>query len=90
MIFGVRCPTLKELDLLKPRIENCFHAAALATGCKVTKFEWPMVYWDLRNNPSMSDEYLSYMSGRHSTPFPPIPGDNMGGSTDFGNGMFIR
>ncbi len=31
--FMVRAPTVEELDELRPRVERCFEAGALATGC---------------------------------------------------------
>lgn len=31
--FMVRAPTVEELDALRPRVERCFQAGALATGC---------------------------------------------------------
>lgn len=33
--FYVRTETLKELDELRPRVERCFQAGALATGCEL-------------------------------------------------------
>jgi hypothetical protein len=35
----VRSIKISQLEELKPRVEKCFEAAALATGCKV-KFSW--------------------------------------------------
>jgi metal-dependent amidase/aminoacylase/carboxypeptidase family protein len=37
--FFVRSLKISQLDELKPRVEKCFEAAAVATGCKV-KFSW--------------------------------------------------
>jgi amidohydrolase len=34
-LFSVRAPTVKELDVLRARVEPIFHAAAAATGCTV-------------------------------------------------------
>lgn len=68
---------------MKVRVENCFKAAGLATGCKM-KLDWVMCYYDLRNNEGMGEEYLKYMKGRQGQVFNFI--DSLGGSTDFGNG----
>lgn len=83
--FGMRCPTVAELELLKPRVANCFKAAALATGCKITSWEWPMMYKDLRNNATLGAEYMDYMSSKHGVVFPTEPPAQLGGSTDFGD-----
>jgi metal-dependent amidase/aminoacylase/carboxypeptidase family protein len=40
--FFVRSLKISQLDELKPRVEKCFEAAAVATGCKV-KFSWKEV-----------------------------------------------
>ncbi len=82
--WGFRCPTLAQLDELKPRVEACFKAAALATGCKITKFEYEMRYADLRNNGVLGGEFMKYMTEQHGVVFPPPP-DVLGGSTDFGD-----
>jgi metal-dependent amidase/aminoacylase/carboxypeptidase family protein len=37
--FFVRSLKISQLEELKPRVEKCFEAAAVATGCKV-KFTW--------------------------------------------------
>ena len=33
--FMVRAPTLEALEVLRPRVERCFEAGALATGCEL-------------------------------------------------------
>lgn len=58
--YGVRAPTIAEVTILKGRVEKCFEAAALATGCGMT-LKWTMEYYDLRNNSGLGGEYVRYM-----------------------------
>ncbi|KAL8292357.1 hypothetical protein RQP46_001823 [Phenoliferia psychrophenolica] len=82
LIFAVRCPTLREVEVLKSRVAKCFEAAALATGCEM-KMDWVMSYSDLRQNAALSDCYTSFMSTRFDVRFPAEI--SVGASTDFGN-----
>ncbi|KAM0745941.1 amidohydrolase [Meredithblackwellia eburnea MCA 4105] len=82
VIFGARCPTLAELEVLKVRVEKCFQAAGIATGCDYSH-DWVMAYSDLRNNQSLADVYTDFMTERYKAQFPVEL--SLGGSTDFGN-----
>ncbi|KAK4700007.1 Xaa-Arg dipeptidase, partial [Phenoliferia sp. Uapishka_3] len=82
IVFGVRCPTIAEVAVLKGRVAKCFEAAALATGCTY-KADWVMAYADLRQNGALASVYTGYMENRHDAGFP--AGGDLGGSTDFGN-----
>lgn len=95
--FGARAPTMVELEKLKTRVEACFEAGALATGCTYTTSKGMCYYgelpstWlcsplnpvipDLRNNEGLSGTYKNYMTSRFGVEFPHV--DNIGGSTDF-------
>ena len=97
VIFGVRAPTMAEVEVLKVKVAKCFEAAALATGCEYTN-NWVMSYavrpfdcsrtrlaksgfQDLRNNRCLISAYTDYMKSRFSQRFP--VGLDLGGSTDF-------
>ena len=77
--FGVRAPTQAELDVLRPKVENCFRAAALATGCKL-KITDHMAYKDLRNSAPLADQYRRYMKHRQDVE---MTAAGALGSTDF-------
>ncbi|KAL8290233.1 hypothetical protein RQP46_003172 [Phenoliferia psychrophenolica] len=82
VVFGVRAPTMAEVEVLKVKVAKCFEAAALATGCDY-KNNWVMSYADLRNSGGLAGAYTDYMSTRFAVKFP-VKTD-LGGSTDFGN-----
>ncbi|MDC3401913.1 M20 family metallopeptidase [Alphaproteobacteria bacterium] len=55
--FFVRGAHAEMLAALKKRVEACFHAGALATGCEV-KIEWAMAdYLEIKNNWSIAKRY---------------------------------
>lgn len=86
LTFGCRAPSLAEVELLKKRLEKCFEAAALATGCSI-KMAWVMAYSDLRNSPSLGEEYASYQESQHGVAMNAIPSL---GSTDFVRGPALE
>jgi metal-dependent amidase/aminoacylase/carboxypeptidase family protein len=65
---------------LKERLEQCFAAAASATGC-THKVKWIMQYLDMQDNKTLGGEYKRYMESEQKTPIP-ISNDAFG-STDF-------
>lgn len=70
------------MEILKKRVEKCFEAAALASGCTLKRMEWIMTYKELRNSNLLAGGYASYMEDRQRTPIRAIP---TFGSTDFGD-----
>lgn len=80
IVFAARCPTIAELAILKVRVEKCFAASALATGCEY-KHDWVMAYSDLRNNEGLAGVYCDFMGTRYGSQFPDE--SSLGGSTDF-------
>lgn len=38
--FYLRAPSMRDLSVLTEKVENCFKAAALATGCRVSMYSW--------------------------------------------------
>ena len=70
------------MEVLKKRVEKCFEAAALATGCTLKRMEWIMTYKELRNSNLLAGGYASYMGDRQGVAIGVIP---TFGSTDFGD-----
>ena len=86
MVFNVRSSTDARLDELLPRIEACFEAAALATGCTYEIAESGHRYKDLRTDKVIADLYQrnSEQIGRHMNRVADLP-PATSGSTDMGN-----
>ncbi|XP_020654728.3 xaa-Arg dipeptidase [Pogona vitticeps] len=86
--FYLRAPSLRELSLLTEKVENCFKAAALATGCEVELKGSANDYYNVLPNKSLEKAYVE--NGKKlGMDF--IPDDNvngLSGSTDFGNVTF--
>ncbi|CAM5349563.1 putative peptidase/amidohydrolase [Streptomyces spiroverticillatus] len=51
--YALRTPSAAELDTLRARVENCFRAGALATGCEVTLAQPSPDYLDFRSDPEL-------------------------------------
>ncbi|XP_053143345.1 xaa-Arg dipeptidase-like [Hemicordylus capensis] len=87
--FYLRAPSLRELSLLTEKAENCFKAAALATGCEVELKGGVHDYYNVLPNKSLEKAYIE--NGKKlGMEF--ISDDNLNGlsgSTDFGNVTFV-
>jgi len=83
--FYVRARDMHELAALKKRVQACFEAAALSTGCKV-ETRWVSDYLDLKTNWPMANAFEKNFEalGRELTPLSTIP-PGFAGSTDMGN-----
>jgi amidohydrolase len=86
----VRSPTLKSLDVLKPRVVACLEAGALAAGCEM-EIEWQdPAYADMVDNRTM---LRLYMDNARTTGRELIEstegGPQVVGSTDMGNVSYI-
>lgn len=84
--FYVRAANAEELAPLKKRVQACFEAGALATGCTV-EVKWAMAdYLDLKTNMPLARSYEANMRGlgRDFFPLEKMPGGSAG-STDMGN-----
>ncbi|PWN52197.1 hypothetical protein IE53DRAFT_312585 [Violaceomyces palustris] len=81
MTYNVRAPTISEVKVLASRVQKCFEAAALATGCE-GQYEWDRAYADVRNSPSLSRTYSAYMKKENGIVVEDTP---FMASTDFGN-----
>ncbi|KAI5895340.1 amidohydrolase [Schizophyllum commune H4-8] len=76
MRWNVRAPTKEEASDLAERVKNCFHGAALATGCKITiKEDIPLYLWTGDAFTEIAQQYYGLAVGTQST----------SASTDFGN-----
>ncbi|HEY1962262.1 MAG TPA: M20 family metallopeptidase [Rhizomicrobium sp.] len=84
--FYVRAADVHELAKLKVRVQACFEAGALATGCKLD-LKWGNTdYLDLKTNWPMAGafEQNAVALGRDFFPVREIP-PGFAGSTDMGN-----
>jgi amidohydrolase len=84
--FYVRAADTQELAPLKARVQACFEAGALATGCKLELRWGECDYLDLKTNWPMAEAYEKNASllGREFTPAKSLP-PGYAGSTDMGN-----
>jgi len=83
--FYVRARDMHELAALKKRVQACFEAGALSTGCKL-EMRWVSDYLDLKTNWPMANAFAKNFEalGRELTPLSSIP-PGFAGSTDMGN-----
>jgi amidohydrolase len=86
MVFNVRSATDERLDILIPKVEACFAAAALATGCTYEIRESGHRYKDLRTDRVIADFYEqnSQRLGRKMNRLADLE-PSTSGSTDMGN-----
>lgn len=64
LIYNTRAPTSFECNELTKRVENCFRAAAQATGCKV-EVDIFSAYKDVANNGNLSDTFRAVCHDRY-------------------------
>ncbi|PWY98627.1 amidohydrolase [Testicularia cyperi] len=81
LIYNVRSPTISGLKALVERVQKCFEAAALATGCK-GDYDWQTAYADVHNTRVLADAYAGFLSQRFNLD---VPNLDFAASTDFGN-----
>jgi amidohydrolase len=78
----VRAPTVADLGSVRPRIERCFEAGALATGATLAIEDLAPVYTHMEHDPDLLDLYRENVVALGRTP----DDDNeMTFSTDMGN-----
>ena len=84
--FYVRAVDIHELAPLKARVQKCFEAGALATGCRLEVLWGDTDYLDLKTNWPMAEMYESnaVRLGREFFPVKDLP-PGYAGSTDMGN-----
>ncbi|KAI9495260.1 hypothetical protein BDB00DRAFT_815357 [Zychaea mexicana] len=89
--FYVRAKTTNRVEELMEKVENCFKAAALATGCEVNmKWREAGMCKNVIQNPVMAETYARYYrefgsKGKPIESRQAQEANQMGGSTDFGN-----
>ena len=84
--YYVRAADANELAPLKERVQACFEAGALATGCRL-EINWSGVdYLDLKTNWPLAEVFERHARavGREFFPLKDIP-QGFAGSTDMGN-----
>jgi amidohydrolase len=86
MSWYIRAATDERLDTIRPKVMQCFEAAALATGCTFTVTDMGHRYTDLQTDPVMAKLYAanSEQLGRKMNFLADIPPETSG-STDMGN-----
>lgn len=62
--YNVRAPTAKTVQELADRVEKCFEAASMATGCKVT-IERGALYADVDNCTTLNTAYRQFMKSEY-------------------------
>ena len=84
--FYVRAADIHELAKLKARVQACFEAGALATGCRLELHWGNTDYLDLKTNWPMAGAFERNAAalGREFFPVEDIP-PGFAGSTDMGN-----
>ncbi|KAI9310699.1 hypothetical protein BX666DRAFT_1869210 [Dichotomocladium elegans] len=85
--FFIRTTRFEQIGRLMEKMEDCFRAAALATGCEV-KWTWREigVTKDVVQNAKMADVYKEYMERVAGIKFADLELQKAGGgSTDMGN-----
>lgn len=81
----VRSSTMEALAELKQRVQHCFEAGALATGCDLTTTPLSLDYADLRPDPDMLQMYRANAEALGRV-FPDLSGGSpAGAATDMGN-----
>jgi amidohydrolase len=84
--FYVRAADAHELAPLKARVQKCFEAGALATGCRLEVHWGDTDYLDMKTNWPMAELYEAntIALGREFFPVKDLP-PGYAGSTDMGN-----
>jgi amidohydrolase len=84
--FFIRAADIQSLVKLKQRVQGCFEAGALATGCRL-ELNWTGAdYLDLKTNWPLAENFKHHAEdlGRAFYPLEKIP-HGFAGSTDMGN-----
>ncbi|KAL2825075.1 hypothetical protein BDW59DRAFT_172569 [Aspergillus cavernicola] len=94
-LFSVRAPTVKEVKVLRERVEGIFDGAAMATGCTV-EMDWYALYEDVVTNETLAEQYRQYMlqhldmEPEHMIPLAEAKiAHDQAGSSDFGSCSYI-
>jgi metal-dependent amidase/aminoacylase/carboxypeptidase family protein len=84
--YYVRARTLSELDDIRPRVERCLEAGAIATGCTHEISDSGPAYSEMRHDPDLAGLYRHNAEdiGRKFIDLGP-GAERAGASTDMGN-----
>lgn len=80
----VRADTLDALAPLTARVQRCFEAGALATGCELSTTPTGPDYADMRPDPGLLALYVANAETLGRV-FPQLPASIVGAATDMGN-----
>jgi metal-dependent amidase/aminoacylase/carboxypeptidase family protein len=83
MAYYVRASDLEDLEKLRARVELCFQAGALATGCEVEIELSGHPYDRVTTNPTLGEIYDRNLEAVGRSAFPDL--ERSAGSTDMGN-----
>ncbi|KAM5327460.1 xaa-Arg dipeptidase isoform 1-T2 [Glossophaga mutica] len=91
LIYYFRAPSMKELPVLTKKAEDCFRAAALATGCTVEIKGGAHDYYNVLPNKSLRKAYIENGEklGIEFISEDDAVLNSSSGSTDFGNVSFV-
>lgn len=83
--YYLRAVTMEDLEDLRARVRACLEGAALATGTTVEITVNGYVFEALKRNDFLVDTFSAACEAIGRTYYPDPAGDELGGSTDFGN-----
>uniref|UniRef100_A0A8C6VEA8 Peptidase M20 domain-containing protein 2 n=1 Tax=Naja naja TaxID=35670 RepID=A0A8C6VEA8_NAJNA len=87
--FYLRAPSLRELSTLKEKAENCFKAAALATGCEVELHDGEADFYNVLPNKTLQKMYKENGKKLGIDFISDDSLNDLTGSTDFGNVSYV-
>ncbi|GBC10388.1 hypothetical protein RclHR1_00960005 [Rhizophagus clarus] len=94
--FMIRSKTIDELNVLEPRVYNCFKAAGKATGCteengtKDPKITLKSKFFDVKSNVPLGERYEEHLKKFGKKFIPRIEQEKKTlGSTDQGNVTYV-
>ena len=83
--YYLRAVTMEDLEDLRTRVRACLEGGALATGTTVTITVNGYVFEALKRNDALVETFTAACEAIGRKHYPDPAGDELGGSTDFGN-----
>lgn len=88
--YYVRSKSASELRVLMKRVEACFEAGAIATGCELEVETDPNIYHEVIHNIAIADAYRSNLEALGRVALPrELVDPKHAGSTDMGNLSYL-
>ncbi|RIK11232.1 MAG: amidohydrolase [Acidobacteria bacterium] len=88
--YYVRSKTASELKTLAKRVEACFEAGAIATGCELEIDSDPNVYHEVIHNMAIANAFRANLEALGRVPLPRnLVDPKHAGSTDMGNLSYL-